>query len=198
MVTGDSLLTALHTARECSILDEAVDGDDRNSDNVDESEDKDEDGVGESSDRIAYDLRRRRGGRSNGGVLVLALSSGDGLTGKSSGIKGQSPSDGGSDTFLVWLNSEGDAVFNYRYNARSDQKKQREEKYVSGMGGNAHSHLVGMSARELSVIGGFELATSGNVIVYMSKGLEHGDGDVGTGHSRAIDELKYFKVSDLQ
>jgi hypothetical protein len=192
MVTGDSLLTALHTARECSILGMEEDNDNHDCD--DEGEDEGEDRVGQSSDSIDSDLRRS----AKGCTLVLALLNGDDLMDRTGGISGQSPSDVSLDMALVWLNSDGEAVFKYRYDTcieGSEGRERREKKHEHCAHGGVHegdlNHLVGMSARELSVIGGYELATSGNVIVHLSKR----SGDV---HSSVMSELRYFKVSGIE
>ena len=194
MVTGDSLLTALHTARECSILG-MEEEDDINHDCDDEGDDEGEDRVGQSSDSSDSDLSRRG---VKGCTLVLALLNGDDFMDRTGGIRGQTPSDVSLDMALVWLNSDGEAVFKYRYDTcieDSEGREGREEKHVRGAHGGVHggdlNHLVGMSARELSVIGGYELATSGNVVVHLSKR----SGDV---HSSVMSELRYFKVSGIE
>jgi hypothetical protein len=203
MVTGDSLLTALHTARECSILgkEEGNKGKDLDCGEHNNDDDDDDVVVAEGSDS-SYTALRRRMRRSTGDTLVLALSNGDGLMGRSSGIRGQGPLDAWSDVTLVWLNLEGEAVFKYSYDCRENIEVRGGKKAmrVHGVDEGAVDHLVGMCARELSVIGGFELATSGNVVVHLSKR----SGDGGTGHSsssssnRAMDDLIYFKVSGIE
>jgi hypothetical protein len=204
MVTGDSLLTALHTARECSILGKEEDNKGKDLDCGEHIDDDDDDDVvvvdAGGSDSSYTTLRRRRRRRSTGDTLVLALSNGDGLMGKSSGIRGQGPLDAWSDVTLVWLNSEGEAVFKYSNDCRENREERGGKKAmrVHGVDEGALDHLVGMCARELSIIGGFELATSGNVVVHLSKR----SGDCDTGHSsssnRAMDDLIYFTVSGIE
>jgi hypothetical protein len=200
MVTGDSLLTALHTARECSILGKEEGNKGKDLDCGEHNDDDDDDVVDAEGSDSSYTTVRRRMRRSTGDTLVLALSNGVDLMGRSSGIRGQGHLDAWSDMTLVWLNSEGEAVFKYNYDCRENREERGGKKAmrVHGVDEGAVDHLVGMCARELSVIGGFELATSGNVVVHLSKRSRDG----GTGHSsssnRAMDDLIYFKVSGIE
>ena len=174
-------MTALHTARECSIL---TNGDD-NHDGGDGGCDGDDNGH-EGGSSECSELEKR----ANSATLVLALSNGDSLSGGSGGIRGLGPVNATSDLSLVWLTVEGDAVFRYGNDLRIEEIDAQSAE--SGANDDwAIDHLVSMTARELSVLGGFELATSGDVILHLLKQSE----DVGAGHRRAMDDLRHFKVS---
>ena len=64
--------------------------------------------------------------------------------------------------------------------------------------------LVGMSARELSEIGGYDLGTTGEVINYLTTGVTHDNqkkmtkrkSNINNAITRTavLNELKYFKV----
>ena len=94
---------------------------------------------------------------------------------------------------LVWKNEEGMELFKYCSDARkiySRMKRTNLNTYDSISDSELvddNSDLVGMSARELSLIGGFELVTSGDAIALLCKG--------GPGSPKGdTDELCFFKV----
>ena len=194
MLTGDSLLTALHTARECSIVEGSCSADKGSSESTSNSSSSSSSRSSSSSSSsssrsgdCSSDVRQSK-------ILVLSISNGeadtDGISVNPSIQQIYTPP---ALKRLVWKNEEGKELFKYCSDARkvySGLKRTDLNTYDSSSDSKLaedNSDLVGMSARELSSIGGFELVTSGDAIALLCKG--------GPGSPKGdTDELCFFKV----
>ena len=199
MLTGDSLLTALHTARECYIVKGRCTADTGSS----ESSSSRSSRSGRSSSSSSSSRSRSENCTSDvceSKILVLSVSNRE----DDKEVISVVPSTQQRHTHtppalkrLVWKNEEGMVVFKYCSDARkihSRRKRTDVNTYDSKSNDSEladdNSDLVGMSARELSSIGGFELVTSGDAIALLCKG--------GPGSPKGdMDELCYFKVIKL-
>ena len=207
MLTGDSLLTALHTARECSIIEGRSGADESsfersrnsNSSSDSNSNSSSDSNSSSSSSSSSSCSNSRVGGCSNdvseSRILILSISTRDrDKHDIISALKGQQMHVLPVVERLVWKDEEGREVFKYCLDAKKNylSKKCTDDSTYSTSHDSEHLdddfELVGVSARELSSLGGFELVTSGDAIALLSKG--------GLGSSKGdMDELSYFKVT---
>ena len=215
MLTGDSLLTALHTARECLIIGGRSSADESSFESSSNSKvrDGERDGDrGEDGDRDR-DRDRDKGCSSDvieSKVLVLSVSKRDGDKDRISiAPKGQEVHALPAMGRLVWKDEEGHEVYKYCSEAKKNHsgRKFRDVSTDSSSSDSEYlddkndddiddedvddsSELVGLSARELSSLGGFDLVTSGDAIALLcTGGPSFPKGDMG--------ELRYFKVRKL-
>ena len=192
MLTGDSLLTALHTARECLIIGGRSSADEISLEcsgnsklrDGESDRDRDRDREGDRNKGCGIDITESK-------VLVLSVSNREG---DNIAPKGQEGHALPAMEHLVWKDEEGNTVYKYCSDVGKNYSGGRPTDISTDGSSNDSEHLdddslelVGLSARELSSLGGFDLVTSGDAIALLcTRGPGHPNGD--------MDELRYFKV----
>jgi magnesium-transporting ATPase (P-type) len=196
MLTGDSLMTALHAAGECLIIGGRSSADEISSENSSNSTVRDGERDGDG-DRDGEKGRSCSGDVIESKVLILSVSKRDGDTDRISiAPKGQEMHALPAMGRLVWKDEEGHEVYKYCSDARKKHSGMKSADVSTDSSGtdseyfdddNVDNELVGLSARELSSLGGFDLVTSGDAIALLCTG--------GPGSPKGdMDELRYFKV----
>ena len=252
MVTGDSILTALHTARACALIgpinekenhsQNEMKNDDKNENKI-EGDDKgsgsDVDDSVKYSDAIKSSSISESRNHDTDSVLLLSIrhqtrsmrnlsenpySDVSGIERTSTDLQQINGRKKRRRSVLVWTDLKGKIKFEYKSERKKPEPTKKNKK------GNKDatqipSHilkkrrvniidevdeeregecLVGMSARELSEIGGYDLGTSGEVINYITTGVtddnqkkmtkKKGNKNNAITRSAVLNELKYFKV----
>jgi magnesium-transporting ATPase (P-type) len=193
MLTGDSLLTALHTARECLIIGGRSSADEISSESSSNSKVRDgqRDAEGDGDRGCSSDVTESK-------VLILSVSNRDGDKDRISiAPKGHEVHALLAMGRLVWKDEEGHEVYKYRSDAWNPSRRKHIDVSTDSSSNDSElldddndNELVGLSARELSSIGGFDLVTSGDAIALLCTG--------GPGSPKGdMVELRYFKVRKL-
>ena len=216
MVTGDSLLTALYTAKGCGIIGRkyntnikidklkidkgSMDGDAKSMNKAIKEEEEEDDFITSTTEKNVLVLTLLN--HSNNQKKIISDSNGtktqSGII--SSSTKGDKISNKRKKKrqSLVWCDTDGNILYHYRKekvskidqieiiknrrktsNKNKNKNKSKEKKFSTinkcefdirnNHATDTENLLVSMSSRELSVLGRFDLATSGDVVSYLAK-----------------------------